>query len=1130
MIKLWLLLFGFFAASNANAVGMTIAMAITGATLATAGIGTLAIAFAINMVVSAVISKAFFTPSQPDGGMGSGSSIDPGNRQQLPPATDNKLPVVYGSAWVGGIVTDLSISSDNQQMYYVIALSEVTSTNDGETPDEITFGDIYWGGKRVVFDSTDEYKVTGLVDESTLVTDNAVAGKMEIYLYNNGSNSPVNSSKTAIQVMQTDGLIYKWDSYKLMSNCAFAIVHLTYSQNANIRGLEQTKFNVINARHKTGDVIYDYLVNTRYGGALPPAQINTDSLDELNAYGDELFTYQTYEGSVATQTRFRFDGTVDTKRTIMANLQDMASSCDCLIKYNEITATWGVIVQKPTYDVAMHIDDSNIVSAIQVTPIDIAGSYNVAEVKFPDKGNQDAFNSVTYDLAEIDPALLFPNEPVNKQSIALPFVNDNVRAQYLGTRFLKSAREDLQIQCSIGFTGLQLEAGDILTMTNANYGWTDKLFRITKCTETFGDDGSVTVNLLLSEFNPSVYDDANITQFTPAPNSGIGSPLGFGSLYAPTIANIQTIAPAPSFEVLVTASSAGIVQYAEVYYSAYQYPTDAQRIFVGTTIVNPSGTPFSPNTSMGAVTIANIPQGDWYFAVRMVNSYGASLFSASSAVLQWRPMTFQFTQRYLALAYADNATGTSGFSYDPRGKSYFGIFNNDTANGGTTASIYTWYQASENFSTNNYVLYANRSNRKFSLAVGAAGYFNLGGAFVPQDTAKYDSKVWSAMNDPTGGKQSFIDLDAATGQNVLAGATGNNQNDGFLAVTNNTDGTMKVNLQNFLNFGAGIYTKSFNAATLTIDIYGRVVGFTEQDEFFYTETVYTATAGQTSFSNTHTVGWVLVFRNGILLDPSEYSETSSTVVMNNACASGEIVVIIYMKGVSTSANYEALNITIASSTSNSITYANAPWDIINAGDSLTFSDSGTPTAYVVQSINTSTKVITFTSSISGATAGNAVYRYRAAGSSYAPFSRYDQDVTAIDSFTPTAYSLRSGFESIYVNGSQISEVDYNLNSNTIDGFPAQVTGRMTIIQYTPNNLDVPASNIANTPAYSTAGQLTYPFPNNPLSFELYANGVLMIQGSGKDFTATSSNFTLTTAFNNGSTLLNQQTFGRTGAA
>jgi hypothetical protein len=222
--------------------------------------------------------------------------------------------------------------------------------------------------------------------------------------------------------------------------------------------------------------------------------------------------------------------------------------------------------------------------------------------------------------------------------------------------------------------------------------------------------------------------------------------------------------------------------------------------------------------------------------------------------------------------------------------------------------------------------------------------------------------------------------------------------------------------------------------------------------------------------------------------------------------------------------------TIASSTSNTITYNNAPWQTIYVGDNLTFTDTGTPTQYAVQSINTTTKVITFTTTIAGATAGNQVFIARAAGSSYAPFSRYSENLTAATTYTPTTWAIQNGAESIYVNGLQINEIDYNITGLAIDGFPAPLTGLMTIIMFAPNNLNVPASNVVNVTAYSTAGQTTYPFTSNPLSLEIYANGVLLAQGASYDYTASSANYILTTAFNNNLTLLNQQTFARDGAA
>jgi hypothetical protein len=89
---------------------------------------------------------------------------------------------------------------------------------------------------------------------------------------------------------------------------------------------------------------------------------------------------------------------------------------------------------------------------------------------------------------------------------------------------------------------------------------------------------------------------------------------------------------------------------------------------------------------------------------------------------------------------------------------------------------------------------------------------------------------------------------------------------------------------------------------------------------------------------------------------------------------------------------------------------------------------------------------------------------------------------------------------------------------------------VTVIQYSENNFGVPASNVTNTVTYSINGALSYIFPNNPLSMEIYANGVLLAKGSSFDYTATSAGYNLTQAFNNNFTLLNQQTFARIDAA
>lgn len=279
--------------------GTIIVSYVTGIAIGSAAwtIGMTVAAFAINIVASTIIAKAMAPSMSGMGAFGTGgldgsassSAPNPGNRQQLPPVTDNKLPVVYGRAFVGGIVTDLSITGDNQNLYYVLALCEVT--NNGT--DSITFGDVYYGGKKVIFGTNGA--VTALLDESTGIADGAIAGKMSIYLYSNGSNAPANTTQTAIAVMQSTGLIYTWDSSKSMTNTAFAIVKLTYSNTAGVRALEPTKFEVINNRTAPGDCFSDYLQNTVYGAAIDDEQIDFPSLTALNAYCNEMVSFTTYD-------------------------------------------------------------------------------------------------------------------------------------------------------------------------------------------------------------------------------------------------------------------------------------------------------------------------------------------------------------------------------------------------------------------------------------------------------------------------------------------------------------------------------------------------------------------------------------------------------------------------------------------------------------------------------------------------------------------------------------------------------------------------------------------------------------------------------------------------------------------
>jgi hypothetical protein len=611
----------------------------------------------------------------------------------------------------------------------------------------------------------------------------------------------------------------------------------------------------------------------------------------------------------------------------------------------------------------MDINDSNMISAIQITPLDIASSYNVVECKFPDISNQSAFNSTTFNLATLDPSLLYPNEPVNKVSLSFPLTSNSVTAQYLATRVLKSGREDLQVQVSVSFIGVQLDAGDVVTVTNSNYGWVTKLFRINKVIQAFNDDGSIAVQLNMSEFNPAVYDDSSITQFQPTPNTGIGSPTTFGTPEAPTVISQFPNVTNPYFVLQAKTTSTGITQYIEIWYSAYINPLQEQMYFAGTSEIQSNGNPWNVNTILPNITLNNIPAGNWYFFIRMVNSIASSAYSPASTLLQWRPSTYQFSSKYLNVAYATSITGT-GFSLNPRGKTYYGLYNTTGTDISTNPSDYTWYLAPSAFGSSGalvYLLYSNRTGRKFSFSTGFAAYAANTGAFVPTSTLVYDPSTWAGLPDGI----NLIDLDQRTGQLIQTGTT--TVGTGEIAVTNNAQGNIVASLQQYLDFG-GAYTKTSAVATLTVDIYGRIVGFEAPDDFNYTQQTFTATSGQTVFTVTRGSGYISgqcwVMKNGCKLSSTEYTDTSGstgTVTLTVGAVTGDIITITSFKSVNaTTGVYASFTLNSATLT-NQATYT-ASGFTLNTGFELLFLNGAIVNA---QDYDISGQDITFVGNASG---------------------------------------------------------------------------------------------------------------------------------------------------------------------
>lgn len=210
--------------------------------------------------------------------VGSGASSatpDPRNRIQLQPSPENRIPVVYGSAFVPGIITDAQISNNNNTMHFVFTICEKTGTLlSDSTQSEFTFEDIYYNDQRVVF-KEDGFTVNYTVDRDSNV-DYSLQDLVKVYCYAGSSSNPVvpegysNSSLDNASEIMPD-----WTTNHTMSDLIFAIVEVNYNRDKGVtQAPSNMKFHISNTLTQPGDCLYDYMTNTRYGAGLATTEIN----------------------------------------------------------------------------------------------------------------------------------------------------------------------------------------------------------------------------------------------------------------------------------------------------------------------------------------------------------------------------------------------------------------------------------------------------------------------------------------------------------------------------------------------------------------------------------------------------------------------------------------------------------------------------------------------------------------------------------------------------------------------------------------------------------------------------------------------------------------------------------------
>lgn len=642
--------------------------------LSTGGLAAAAVTLGVRLVeayaVSSLMSRNVESPSQQPL-----IESNTGGNVQLPPATDNKLPVVYGIQYTSPVIVDAMLSTDQQTMWYVLAFSEATSGN-------VKFGDIWWDDKLLVFEPSNPADIacwyvpaeSGGALANTRVS--GVAGDISMWFYDRGSNSETThrclnqndwtfsyqkSNISAIDVLKDPAIPenIRWTANHLMTDTVFAICRVKYDANHGIAGIGQIKAEIINDLFEPGSVIQDYLTNTRYGCAVDIININTASLQALNDFSNDSHSLIDTNGNLQTNSfRYRIDGILDTGRDCMNNLNLLADSADSWIQWDEKNAKWGVVINRSLEEnggstaTVTVITKDQIIGGINVLPTDLNSTANRLTVQYPSFTLR---NQTDYRYYELPAEFLSPNEPINELTVSYPFVDNDMQATWLGYKKLWSSREDLVINFTMDYSGIKIDAGDIICVNHEWYGWdagdvySDKIypgkpFRVTQVKEAKDAAGFLSVQISAMSYNGSIYTttDPGFFEIGEFNYNQLTDPNVISLPGKPTITNINTSSIQSSFQVATTVPAVGRVDAIEFWYSTSTSVTENnfalyQTQYYVTTENSITAARLYPPSSEERVNVTSLPPGTYFWVTRATGPNAASQFSDVSDPIIWTP-------------------------------------------------------------------------------------------------------------------------------------------------------------------------------------------------------------------------------------------------------------------------------------------------------------------------------------------------------------------------------------------------------------------------------------------------------------------------------------------------------------
>ena len=477
------------------AVFTAIATAIVGAIGITGTLATIATAFVATGLALGT-AKILGVMDAPKG-------TDPGIKIQLPPATDNKVPRLYGRNFAGGTIIDAEIKNQNKTMAYCIVLSDMSDVIN----ETWAVNDVYRGDARLIFSGAN---VVSQIDPNATASP-AIANKIRVRVYAGGSGStyqifPTTGAVNAYGGTSTSksGQFLNWSASNAMTDLVFAIVEIDYDAENDLVGLGAFTFDISCSLTRPDLVLVDYLNNERYGmgNVNFPVSVSGNVITPENIDVTSLTNWATY----ATTNNVMINGGLSTFDSIRTNVSKICMSGGAFFTYNNKTGDFGVVVNTGANAAvkanAFVLSDDNLVGALGVTSTDLFSMYNQMELEFPSVIQKDQTDTV---FLEIPDAQRNINEPDNKINVRFDLTNNREVAINLANIDLRQGRYTTVVTAKGDFTTFPIDVGDIVKLNNDTFDYNDKLFRVMQTKEVETVDSMLYNEMTLLEYDDSIY-------------------------------------------------------------------------------------------------------------------------------------------------------------------------------------------------------------------------------------------------------------------------------------------------------------------------------------------------------------------------------------------------------------------------------------------------------------------------------------------------------------------------------------------------------------------------------------------------------------------------------------------------